>query len=233
MSSALRSALHRHWREWRGAIAFILFVVIPIKSSFADWNWVPSGSMNPTILEGDLVFVNKLAYDLRVPLTLKRLDRWADPQRGDIVVLFSPEDETRLVKRVIGVPGDEIEMRQNRLLLNGRSIAYAPLSDPAIHSMPEPLKSRSAFAQEQLPDRAHAVMATPELPARARSFSKIVVPEGKYFIMGDNRDNSHDSRAFGFADRESIIGEARAVLLSFDILDKYQPRFERFFTALQ
>lgn len=86
---------------------------------------MPTGSMNPTIVEGDLVYVNKLAYDLRFPLTLHSLNHISDPQRGDISVLFSPEDNTRLVKRVIGVPGDEIEMRSNILFINGKRLDYS------------------------------------------------------------------------------------------------------------
>ena len=93
------------WKQWRGLIFFVIFVVIPVKSSLADWNWVPTGSMNPTILEGDLIYVDKLAYDLRFPLTFYRLAEWSTPETGDIVVCFSPEDQTRLVKRIIAVPG--------------------------------------------------------------------------------------------------------------------------------
>lgn len=85
--------IYRVWKEWRLTIFFIVFVVIPAKSSVADWNWVPTGSMNPTILEGDLLFVNKLAYGLRLPLTLYRLTKWSDPQRADIVICFSPTME--------------------------------------------------------------------------------------------------------------------------------------------
>jgi signal peptidase I len=97
--------IYRIWKEWWKTAAIIVFVIIPLKSSIADWNWVPSGSMNPTILEGDLIYVDKLAYDLRFPLTFNRLAEWSKPQRGDIVVCFSPDDGTRLVKRVIGLPG--------------------------------------------------------------------------------------------------------------------------------
>jgi len=84
----------------------------PLRSAVVDWNWVPTGSMKPTIMVGDLVFVNKLAYDLKVPFTRTRISTWAEPSRGDIAVLFSPSDGKRLVKRVIGLPGDTIEMRR-------------------------------------------------------------------------------------------------------------------------
>src|SRR3954468_16239261 len=105
------------WREWIKPLALVALIVFPLKSALADWNWVPTGSMKPTILEGDLVFVNKLAYDLKVPFTLQRLAAWDDPARGDIAVFFSPHDGQRLVKRVVAVPGDTIELRNNVLLL--------------------------------------------------------------------------------------------------------------------
>src|SRR4051812_47114426 len=112
------------WREWVRPAALIAVIVFPLKSAVADWNWVPSGSMKPTILEGDLIFVNKLAYDLKVPFTLSRLAKWDNPKRSDIIVFFSPRDETRLVKRVIAGPGDTIEMKNNVLLLNGQKMQY-------------------------------------------------------------------------------------------------------------
>src|SRR5579864_1767043 len=97
----------------------MLLVVTSLRSALADWNDVPTGSMKPTIEEGDRVVVNKLAYDLKIPFTTIELWRWGNPRRGDIVVLFSPVDGIRLVKRVVGIPGDRIEMRDNELFING------------------------------------------------------------------------------------------------------------------
>src|SRR5205823_7902682 len=114
-SKALKKAAVYLWREWIRPAGMIAAIVFPLKSAIADWNWVPTGSMKPTILEGDLVFVNKLAYDLKVPFTLWRIGQWGDPARDDIVVFFSPKDGTRLVKRLIAGPGDTIEMRNNIL----------------------------------------------------------------------------------------------------------------------
>src|SRR5947209_242579 len=100
------------WRQVR-AFVFIFVILAALRSAVADWNDVPSGSMIPTILEGDRIFVNKLAYDLKVPFTTVHLATWDNPSRGDIVVFFSPDEGTRLVKRVIALPGDTIELRQN------------------------------------------------------------------------------------------------------------------------
>jgi signal peptidase I len=222
----------RIWREWRLAVIFIVFVVVPVKSSLADWNWVPTGSMNPTILEGDLIYVNKIAYDLRVPLTLHRLASWSEPQRGDVVVCLSPEDGTRLVKRIVGKPGDTVQMSGNILLLNDRPLAYRETGrDCPVHLSGDRVVA-GVLALENLDRTVHPVVRIPGLHAM-RSFGPVVVPDGCYFVLGDNRDLSRDSRYFGVVPRESILGRARAVVLSFDITDKYQPRIGRFLTRLR
>lgn len=227
-SSAVRGFMKRKWTEWRSTVLFVVFVLTPVKSSLADMNWVPTGSMNPTILEGDLVYVNKLAYDLRVPLTYQRIARWQEPAKGDIVVCFSPKDDTRLVKRVVGTPGDTIEMRNRVLFLNGTPLDYGPLPAAESAGLNPALASRAVLAEEDLDGAKHAVMALPSLRGAPTSFPPVTLPPGRYFVMGDNRDNSADSRDFGIVDRERIVGKATTVLASFDILDKFQPRTERF-----
>jgi len=224
--------IRRLWKEWRITILFLVCVVVPVKSSLADWNWVPTGSMNPTILEGDLLYVDKIAYDLRFPLTLHRLAKWSDPQRGDIVVCFSPDDGTRLVKRVIGRPADTIELRDNTLFLNGEPVSYTKIDAKYRKYLPGRLKRKSILAMEDLNGLNHPVMSTPSIAA-VRNFGPITVPQDSYFVMGDNRDNSRDSRYFGFVERKSIVGKAKGIISSFDITDKYQPRFKRFFTSLK
>ncbi|MFC1781680.1 signal peptidase I [Planctomycetota bacterium] len=220
------------WKEWCLIIFLVIFVVIPVKSSLADWNWVPSGSMNPTILEGDLIYINKLAYDLRLPLTLHRLAKWSDPDKGDIVICFSPEDGTRLVKRVIACPGDTVEMRNNVLFLNDEPMLYTQIDSKYTNYMHGPILARGRFAMENLDGYNHPVMSIPSVQAR-RDFGPEKVPQGSYFVLGDNRDSSRDSRYFGFVERKFIIGKAKGVIGSFDITDKYQPRFKRFFSALK
>src|SRR3984957_8047964 len=123
------------WREWRGLMLTIL-ILTAVRSAIADWNDVPSGSMNPTIVEGDRVFVNKLAYDLKIPFTTRHIAQWSDPKRGDIVVFFSPADGIRLVKRVIGLPGDSIELVNDRLFINGVPAVYQPLPESVGSDLP-------------------------------------------------------------------------------------------------
>lgn len=225
--------LRRQWKQWRWYVAFLFLVWIPVRSAIADYNPVPSGSMNPTILEGDVVFVNKAAYDLRVPLTLHRITSWADPARGDIVVLLSPADGLRLVKRVIGLPGDTIELRDNRLTINGKAVDYSPPTVDYAAIVIEEIPTWAAFAEEELAEADHAVMALPRLPGPRRDFGPQTIPAGHYFVMGDNRDNSLDSRSFGSVERRLILGKVEGVIVSWDIVDDYLPRTERFFSGLR
>jgi signal peptidase I len=224
--------VYRTWKEWRTVIFFVVFVIIPVKSSLADWNWVPTASMNPTILEGDLVYVDKIAYGLRFPLTLHRIAKWSDPQRGDIVIFFSPEDGTRLVKRVVGEPGDTIELRNNTLFLNGQPVGYTKIDPKYKENLSHRDKKNRLLATEDLGGPTHAIMSTPSVRAM-RSFGPITVPENNYFVMGDNRDNSKDSRFFGCVQRKAIVGKVRGIIVSLDITDKYQPRLKRFFGSLE
>ncbi len=209
----------------------VILVVTAFRSAVADWNDVPTGSMKPTILEGDRVFVNRLAYDLNVPYTTWHLLEWAEPQRGDIVVCYSPADGKRLVKRVVGLPGDRIELRNNRLIVNGAPAEYRPLEPWFQDQVSAAERSQHVFASEQLGHRPHPVMARPAAPV-LRSFPETTIPPDSYFLMGDNRDNSFDSRFFGCVRRSQILGRATGVVLSMDPDQHLHPRWERFLTRL-
>lgn len=221
------------WREWVRPLALPLLLVTAAKSALADINYVPTGSMKPSILEGDAVFVNKLAYDLRVPFTFTRLAHWADPARGDIVVCFAPDDGIRLVKRVAALPGDLVEVRDRQLFINGVVQRYSPL-EPAISDAIDPTeRAHAAFAREQLDTRSHPVMALSFVPPAAGNFGPVRIPAGQYFMLGDNRDNSKDSRMFGFMPRDQIIGRAVATIGSVDLDHHWKPRWNRFFAKLE
>jgi len=229
-----RRAARYFWREWIRPLALPLLLVASAKSALADINYVPSGSMQPTILAGDVVFINKLAYDLRVPFTTTRLAQWSAPARDDIVVCFSPVDGQRLVKRIVALPGDTVELRHDVLFVNGVRRDYAPLPLAFAPHLPASDRPRAALARESDPlsRRGHAVMLLPHAPA-LRSFGPLHVPAGHYFALGDNRDNSHDSRFFGPIPRRDIIGEAKAVFVSADLDRWLKPRLDRFCTALE
>ena len=219
------------WRETRSLLLTVV-ILTAVRSAIADWNDVPTGSMNPTIVQGDRVFVNKLAYDLKVPFTTWHLAQWSNPKRGDIVVFFSPADGMRLVKRVIGLPGDKIELVNDRLLINGRPAEYDPLPANTGCDVPPDHDGARVYAAEKAGGMpSHAVTILPQRLA-LRSFGPVAVPPGKYFMMDDNRDNSNDSRFWGTVDRGRIVGRASLVVISLDRQHYFEPRWHRFFTDL-
>ena len=218
------------WKGWGLSLLSAILIATSFKSAIADWYNVPSGSMLPTILIGDRVFVNKLAYDLKFPYTTLQLVKWSAPKRGDIVVFLSPQDGTRLIKRVVGLPGDTIAMQDDRLLINGRFVHYGPLEKRIVDQIDRTEQAQYVFFSENLPGRQHAVVFTPSRPCRD-SFRAMNVPDRKYFMMGDNRDNSADSRFFGLVDRKFVVGRTTMVVISREG-SFLHPRWDRFFEDL-
>ena len=216
---------------WIMPALLAMAVILPLRSAVADWNDVPSGSMWPTILEGDRIFVDKLAYGLRLPFTTRWIREWEGPQRGDIVTFASPKDGTRLVKRIVGVPGDHIAMSGNRLEVNGETVSYRETDDGDTRTELDGHEIRMVVATESLPGCRHEVAFTPGLKARD-TFAELVVPEDHYFFLGDNRDQSYDSRFVGFVERDQIYGRVTHVALSVDPEHGYWPRFDRWFTPI-
>jgi len=219
------------WREWLRSVIVIVVVITALRSAVADWNDVPTGSMRPTILEGDRIVVNKLAYDLKFPYTRWRLAWWDDPARGDIVVLYSPTDGKRLVKRVVGVPGDSVALDRGTLVVNGRPAEYSPLPRGMVSQLTLG-DDMPILAEERFGEASHAVMMSQSARAR-RTFGTVDVPPGRYFLMGDNRDQSLDSRHFGPVDRSQIVGQAVRVAASVDPEHHYLPRWDRFLRPLR
>jgi signal peptidase I len=221
-------------RKWlknnRGLLVFIVCLGL-FRTAVADWNPVPTGSMRPTILEGDVVLVNRLAYDLKLPLTDISLARLGDPQRGDIVTFTSPKDGTRLIKRLVALPGDTVELRDNRLFINDQPAEYSQLTE-----VREPVGlGQFVNAQRAIEDfngSSRSVQFLPVLNSKS-SFGPVEVPSDQYFMMGDNRDNSEDSRYIGFVPRNLIIGRAGRILVSADIKHDWKPRFDRTISRLK
>ncbi|HQP43298.1 MAG TPA: signal peptidase I [Thermoanaerobaculales bacterium] len=230
MSATTKARLVRLWREWVRSLAVLVLVITAFRSAIADWNDVPTGSMKPTILEGDRIVVNKLAYDLKVPYAGWRIAQWGDPARGDIVVLFSPGDGKRLVKRVVGLPGDQVAVQDGRLVVNGIPLPYSPL-DPGMATGFDLDGELPILAAEELGDARHAVMIAARPPWQG-AFAPFTVPDGHYFVMGDNRDQSLDSRHFGPVSRAVIVGRATTVAASLDPGRHFLPRWRRFLMAL-
>jgi signal peptidase I len=223
--------LRRWWRAYRSTVLF-LCLMLGFRSAWADWVTVPTGSMNPTILEGDRVLIDKHVFGLRIPFTRVHLTAGESPARGDIVVFDSPVDGTSLVKRVIGVPGDVVSVEGDRLTVNGHTAHYSARDIESVRGL---LAATAAehplLLREGGLGKPHDVMILPGRLAR-RSFETLVVPDRMYFMMGDNRDNSADSRYFGFVPRSDIIGRATRVIVSLNPDRHYAPRSDRFFLPL-
>jgi len=211
----MNNRIQAFWREWRALLIFLLLMAV-FRSSIADWNNVPTGSMRPTIIEGDVILVNKLAYGLKVPLAHTPVVDWDGPRRGDVVVFFSPADGQRLVKRVAGLPGDTLWLRGNRLFVNGEPLA--------IHDVRR--GEDGVLATEELGSHAHTIAVLGDR-TRMSDFGPVQVPKGHYFMLGDNRDHSADSRVFGFVPRDAIVGRAFRVAVSLDPDHSYRPRLDR------
>lgn len=216
--------LGKLWRDNKSLVAF-LFLMVLFRSAVADWNSVPSGSMLPTIREGDRIFVDKMAYDLRVPLTHIAIAHLHEPQRGDIVTIDSSAAHDLIVKRLIGLPGDSVAMRDNVLYVNGVRADYQPLK---LKPLPADTASPGDYLTERFEGVAHTVRLAPNAPSPRDSFGPVIVPPGEYLMLGDNRDNSADSRYFGFFPRKELMGRTRRVAFSLDPDRYYAPRFERF-----
>ncbi len=221
----------RRWREYRSLLLFVL-LMCSFRSAWADWVYVPTGSMNPTILEGDRLLIDKHVYGMRVPFSLIHLTHGDDPNRGDIVVFDSPRDGTSLVKRVIALPGDSVALDGERLIVNGVAASYAAGDASGLQRMLRATRQHDpAVVRESgvlpghdillLPDRRHQSVLGP-----------VTVPPDMYFVLGDNRDNSADSRYIGFVPRRNIVGRATRVVLSLDPDRYYAPRSARLLRSL-
>jgi signal peptidase I len=201
------------------------------RTAFADWNPIPSASMHPNLLEGDVVFVNRVAYDLKVPLTDYSVGRLGNPERGDIVTFSSPKDGTRLIKRIAALPGDLVEMRGERLIINGKQAEYAVIGN-STETIDNVGSLQALQLNEKHGDAHFAIQVLPQVTAK-RDFGPVTVPADSYLMLGDNRDNSADSRFIGFVPRKLLIGRAERVLVSADIQGNWMPRTERIGKSLR
>lgn len=196
----------------------VILLVVVLRSFVAEPFRIPSSSMEPSLLPGDLVLVNKFSYGVKLPLTHATVIPLGKPETGDIVVFKYPLDErVNYIKRLIGKPGDKISYRDKQLFINDEQVAT-----DLIERLPGQGYTIDAFTEE-LPGKTHDIHVIPQA-ANKYQFTDIVVPEGQYFVMGDNRDNSNDSRVWGFVPEENMLGKAMFIWMH---VYNWKIRFER------
>lgn len=223
------------WVEYGASFFPVILVVFCLRSFLVEPFKIPSGSMTPTLLVGDFILVNKFTYGIRLPVLNKKIIEIGNPQRGDVMVFRYPEDPTLdYIKRVVGVPGDKVAYLNKRLTINGVEV---PIRQSTDFLDPDKLISTPRYV-EKLGEISHEVLIepeSPEAPAYIRQISafpfqdnchynaagvQCEVPAGHYFMMGDNRDNSRDSRFWGFVPDENIVGRAFFIWFNFSDLKR-------------
>jgi signal peptidase I len=233
--AAIEAAMLRQptWVEYSGSFFPVIALVFVLRSFLWEPFKIPSSSMVPTLLVGDLILVNKYDYGIRLPIINKKIIEVGNPQRGDVMVFKYPKDPSQdYIKRVIGVPGDKITYENKRLTVNGKPVEYQPMEEYLDDERPVYHKQ----FKEMLPNTPHRIVVMDErraldlggvdnFPHRENcdySYDKFscIVPEGNYFMMGDNRDNSADSRYWGFVPDKNIVGKAVLIWLNFNNLKR-------------
>ncbi len=191
----------------------VILAVFLIRSFLVEPFKIPSGSMMPTLLVGDFILVNKYTYGLRVPILNNTFVEISHPRRGEVMVFRYPKDPSLdYIKRVVGVPGDRIGYREKHLYLNGQALDVAATGDYS-YVAPGLNQVSAQRYQETLGEHRHDILLVPDAPTID---GEVVVPEGHYFMMGDNRDNSNDSRFWGFVPEANIVGRAFMIWWNFD-----------------
>ena len=229
----MRFGVRKYLFEFKGFLLLVLLMFV-VRSSIMDWNSVPSVSMKPTIIEGDRVLVDKLAYDVRVPFLKWSIIKMADPDRGDVVVINSQTAKKRLIKRVLALPGDTIALVDNQIVLNGKALEYqnfATLHDElgSFFERIETIEPVSGLDVSYL----IRVYVNQKNGSPLKNMEAITIPEGFYFVMGDNRHKSDDSRLnLKLVSREEVMGRASSIVFSSDYDNYYMPRAERWWIPL-
>lgn len=220
------------WLDWTAGLFPVIATVFLLRSFLFEPFKIPSGSMIPTLQVGDLILVNKFTYGVRLPVIHTKIIEGNAPQRGDVMVFrYPPQPNLDYIKRVVGVPGDEVAYLNKRLTINGQAVDTASAADFFDDSVMRYFKQY----EEQLGARPHRLLNNPEVPAFIQGASNFAyrdncrysvegvvckVPEGHYFMMGDNRDNSLDSRYWGFVPESHIVGKAFFVWMNFGNLKR-------------
>ncbi len=212
--------------EYSRSFLPVLLVVLIVRSFMYEPFRIPSSSMVPTLLVGDFIFVNKYTYGLRLPVVHNKILDVNEPERGDVIVFRLPsEPSVNYIKRLVGMPGDTVVVAKKRLYINNVLVA---MERDGLYERPG--RPAALLATEQLGDVSHYILLEPMQLGREGTY---VVPEGHYFMMGDNRDNSQDSRypQVGFVPEENIVGKAVSIWMSWDFSS--MPKWRRIASKVQ
>ncbi|MDZ7891618.1 MAG: signal peptidase I [Rhodoferax sp.] len=220
------------WLDWTAGLFPVIIVVFLLRSFLFEPFKIPSGSMIPTLLVGDLILVNKFTYGVRLPVINLKITEGNKPQRGDVMVFrYPPKPSLDYIKRVVGVPGDTVAYLNKRLTINGKPVETNALPD----FLDEDVSQYFKQFEETLGEKPHRLLNDARRPAFIAGIEKFdgmencsytvegvtcKVPEGQYFMMGDNRDNSLDSRYWGFVPDKNIVGKAFFVWMNFTNLKR-------------
>jgi len=192
----------RIWKEYN-FIFITLFILFLIRSLFLNWYIVPSGSMYPNLKVGQYIFTNRIAYGLNIPFTHIKIATWGKPKRGDVVIAYDPSNGERIVKRVMAMEGDTLELKDGQLIRNGEAATYKEVQNVEKQPDVASIGYRESWADGSY---ENILKTTQDLGFKKIRDGKYIVPEGKLMLMGDNRDNSKDSRYFGFVNISEIEG---------------------------
>lgn len=214
------------YKEWVEPFLIAAVVALFIRQFVVEAFKIPSGSMIPTLTIGDHLLVNKFIYGPRIPFTDTRLFSWKEPKRGEVIVFKYPENEDKnFIKRVVGLPGDKIQIIDGKLFINDQAVQIKPTSGPHDKSVEEgPSFGKPIFYEEQLGTVSHVMQYL--VDQSGKNDGPWLVPENSVFVMGDNRDNSQDSRFWGFVKENKILGRAFIIYWSWDGPDSWV-RWER------
>jgi signal peptidase I len=213
--------------EYAKAFFPVILLVFTLRSFVIEPFRIPSGSMYPTLNIGDFILVNKFHYGIRLPVINTKIIGISNPERGEVMVFKYPHDpKINFIKRVIGIPGDVISYENKKLFINNKPVSF---EYEGTYMLPRDNGSRTETDQyaEMLSGNSHFVINDPGVISRGTRGREIRVPEGNYFVMGDNRDHSNDSRFWGFVPEENIVGRAFFIWFSWDSVNGGGVNFKR------